>query len=229
MIVEKGMKKAADSLHRTVEAPGCDRSLSHAWERDVRRSRTERGQRQNASLNQAAEPLNRLPNLCAGVSGLLCILLLLCGCAYYSTSATGGAGFRTVAVPLMENASLEPGIQQALTDSLIQAFVSNGALRVVDEGQADVVLRGTVTEVVEAPFTYQQQANQQADQYQITVSLEMTCTDARNKQTLWEEKLRGYGIYSAAEQRDLARRKGLADAFRILIEDVVDRTQVGGW
>ena len=156
--------------------------------------------------------------------------LVLCsfffsGCAYYSTSATGGSGFRSVAIPLLENTSLEPGIQQALTDSLIQAFVANGALRVVDESRADIVLKGTVTEIREEPFTYQQQA----DQYQISVFLEMSCYNIRSKQTLWDQKLRGYGIYSAAERREDARRQGLADAFRILSEDVVDRTQVGGW
>ena len=153
------------------------------------------------------------------------VLLLTAGCAHYSTSATGGAGFRTVAIPLLDNESLEPGIQQALTDTLVQAFVTNGALRVVDESEADVVLRGTVIEVREEPFTYRQQAGQ----YQIIVLLKMACTDARSKQPLWEEQLRGYGIFSAEDQREEARRKGLADAFRILSEDVVDRVQVGGW
>ena len=156
------------------------------------------------------------------------LLLLLCGCAYYSTSATGGGGIRSVAIPILENTSLEPGIQQALTDSLIQAFVSDGALRVVDEDRADAVLKGTVVEVQEEPFTYGQQAD--ADQYRITVFLDMTCTDTREKKPLWEEKrLRGYGVYSASERREEARRAGLAAAFEMLTRDIVDRTQVGGW
>ena len=156
------------------------------------------------------------------------LLLFLCGCAYYSTSATGGAGIRSIAVPILENTSLEPGIHQALTDSLIQAFVSDGALRVLDEGRADAVLQGTVVEVQEEPFTYGQQAG--ADQYQITVFLDMTCYDTRKKKPIWEEKrLRGYGVYSASERREDARRAGLAAAFEMLTKDIVDRTQVGGW
>ncbi len=154
------------------------------------------------------------------------LLLFFCGCAYYSTSATGGSGVRSVAIPLLENTSLEAGIQQALTDSLIQAFVSDGALRVVDEELADSVLRGAVVEVREEPFTY----GQAADQYRITVVLDVTFYDTRKKQTIWEEKgLQGYGIYSAAQAREEARQQGLAAAFRILTQDVVDRTQVGGW
>lgn len=156
---------------------------------------------------------------------VLLFALLFAGCAYYSTSATGG-GIRTVAVPLVDNESLEAGIQQALTDSLIQGFVTNGALHVVDEDQADAVLRGTVLEVREDPFTY----GNQADQYQISVFLKVVFYDTRQKQTIWEvDRMRGYGIYDASGQREQARQKGLGDALRMLTQDVIDRTQVGGW
>ena len=159
---------------------------------------------------------------------LLLIMYLPLSCAYYSTSATGSGGIRSVAVPLLDNESLEAGIQQALTDSLIQGFVSDGALRVVEEDQADAVLQGTVLEIKEEPFTYGGQTG--AEQYQISVFVKMAFYDAREKQTLWEmDRMRGYGIYDAASQRDLARTKGLGDALRMLSKDVVDRTQVGGW
>ena len=155
------------------------------------------------------------------------LLFLFClGCAFYSTSATGENGIRTVAIPLMENMSLEAGIHQVLTDSLIQAFVLDGALKVVDEELADSVLRGIVVEVREEPFSY----GASADQYQITVVLDVTFYDTRKKQMIWEEKgFQGYGVYSAKEMRQLARQKGLDAAFRILTQDVLDRTQVGGW
>ena len=159
---------------------------------------------------------------------LLLIMYLPLSCAYYSTSATGSGGIRSVAVPLLDNESLEAGIHQALTDSLIQGFVSDGALRVVEEDQADAVLQGTVLEIKEEPFTYGGQAS--AEQYQISVFVKMAFYDAREKQTLWElDRMRGYGIYDAATQRDLARTQGIGDALRMLSKDVVDRTQVGGW
>jgi hypothetical protein len=131
-----------------------------------------------------------------------------------------------VAIPLFENESLEPEIHQALTDSLIDAFVRDGVLRVVDEDRADVVLRGRIVEVKEEPFTYQDAA----EQYQISVFVDVTCYNQEKKTTLWEEnRLRGYGNYDADELREEARTKGLGDAFRILTKDIVDRTQVGGW
>ena len=157
---------------------------------------------------------------------LLFGLLFLGGCAYYSTSATSGGGIRTVAVPLLENESLEAGIQQTLTDSLIQGFVTNGALRVVAEDQADAMLQGRVLEVREDPFTY----GDRADQFQISVFVKVVFYDARQKQAIWEvDRMRGYGIYNAANQREAERQKGLGDALRMVVQDVIDRTQVGGW
>jgi len=161
-----------------------------------------------------------------GMPLLFALCLLFSGCAYYSTSATGGAGIRTIAVPLLENESLEAGIHQALTDSLIQGFVVGGAMRVVREDQADAVVQGTVLEVREDPFTY----GDRADQYQISVFVKLSFYDARQKQMIWEvERMRGYGIYDASAQREQARQQGLGAALHMVAQDVVDRTQVGGW
>lgn len=174
-------------------------------------------------------PMNpRSPDISRSSTILLLALLLglSTGCAWYSTSAGGSGGFKSVAVPLMDNESLEPQIHQTLTDSLIDAFVGNGALKVVDEDLADVVIQGTLFDVLEEPFTY----GDQADQFRITLLLNVTCTDTRQKKTLWEERrLRGFGIYSATEERSTARRAGISDAIAMLTQDIVDRTQVGGW
>jgi hypothetical protein len=153
-------------------------------------------------------------------------LFLPLSCAYYSTSSTGSGGIRTVAIPLFENESLEANIHQALTDSLTQGFVTDGALRVVDEDLADAILQGTVVEVKEEPFTYADEA----DQYQISVYLKVVFYDTREKKAVWEAaRMRGYGIYSARGSREINRQEGLNAAIQLLTRDVVDRTQVGGW
>jgi hypothetical protein len=157
---------------------------------------------------------------------LVCVLGVLTSCAHYSTSASGAGGSSSVAVPMFDNKSLESGLQQALTDSLIQGFVSNGALRVLDEDRAHLVLRGEILEVREEPFTY----SGGDEQFRISIFLEISCYDSQEKKPLWEESgLRGFGIFDAAQDRQEARTNGLNDAIRMLVEDVVDRTQVGGW
>jgi hypothetical protein len=127
---------------------------------------------------------------------------------------------------MFDNKSLESGLQQALTDSLIQGFVINGALRVLDEDRAHLVLRGQILDVREEPFTY----DGESEQFQISIFVEVSCYDTQEKKTLWEEnRLRGFGIFDATQDRREARTLGLNAAIRMLVEDVVDRTQVGGW
>lgn len=157
---------------------------------------------------------------------MLFVLTTVISCAHYSTSASGAGGTSSVAVPMFDNKSLESGLQQALTDSLIQGFVSNGALRVLDEDRAHLVLRGEILEVREEPFTY----SGGSEQFRVSILLNVSCYDTQEKTSVWEEGgLRGFGIFDAAQDRQLARALGLNDAIRMLVEDVVDRTQGGGW
>ena len=131
-----------------------------------------------------------------------------------------------MAVPMFENKSLESGLQQALTDSLIEGFVTNGAVRVLDEDRARLVLRGEIHEVREEPFTY----DGQSEQFRISIFLGISCYDTEEKKTIWEEqRLRGFGIFDATQDRREQRALGLNAAIQMLVEDVVDRTQVGGW
>jgi len=160
------------------------------------------------------------------IAVLIGALGLVASCAHYSTSASGKGGSGSVAVPMFDNKSLESGLQQALTDSLIQGFVINGALRVLDEDRAHLVLRGQILDVREEPFTY----DGESEQFQISIFVEVSCYDTQEKKTLWEEnRLRGFGIFDATQDRREARTLGLNAAIRMLVEDVVDRTQVGGW
>ena len=127
---------------------------------------------------------------------------------------------------MFENKSLESGLQQALTDSLIQGFVIDGALRVLDEDRAHIVLQGEILDVREEPFTY----GGGNEQFRISIILGVSCYNSQEKKSLWKENgLTGFGVFDASQDRQEARINGLNDAIRMLVEDVIDRTQVGSW
>lgn len=159
------------------------------------------------------------------------LLLILSGCGIYSTSGSGRSGGGTIAVPLFENSTVEFGINEGLTDTLIVALVKDANLKVVDEDQADLVIRGRVVSVRDEPFTYgQTQAQAQSEQNRITVAVDVSCYDTKKGRTVWEEKgLSGYGIYRAVRRQEEERNAGIRAAFAILVKDIVDRTAVGGW
>lgn len=161
------------------------------------------------------------PFLCA------ILLLVLSGCGVYSTSGSGRSGGGTIAVPLFENRTVEFGISESLTDTLIVALVKDASLKVVDEDRADLVVRGRVVSVRDEPFTYGQT---QTEQNRIVVTLDVSCYDTKKGRAVWEAKaLSGYGIYPSGGRQEEARNAGIHAAFAILVKDIVDRTAVGGW
>lgn len=154
------------------------------------------------------------------------VLLALSGCGVYTTSGSRSPG-GSVAVPLFENGTVEPAVNEGLTDALISALVRDASLRVVDEDRADLVIRGKVVAVRDEPFTYGQS---QTGQNRVTVIVEASCYDTKKGRPVWEEKaLSGYGIYRAGGRQEEERSAGLRAAFDILVKDIVDRTAVGAW
>ena len=165
-----------------------------------------------------------------GAQFALCTILLW-GCGVYSTSGSGRSGGGTLAVPLFENSTVEFGINESLTDTLIVALVQDANMRVVDEDQADFVIQGSVVDIRDEPFTYGGISGQeQAEQNRVIVSVNVSFYDTKKGETVWEEKgLSGYGIYQASGNQEEERELGIRAAFAILVKDIVDRTAVGGW
>ena len=148
------------------------------------------------------------------------------GCAYYSTSGGLIGGIRSVGIPAAENATVEFGIGELLSERLTEAYTRDGQLRVVDEERADAVLYLKVTELDDAPFTYT--AAEVTEQYRFRVRIGAELVRADDGEKLFElERLEGWGTYDATlpdeEGRDLAAEAALD----MVIEEIVDRTTAG--
>ena len=73
-------------------------------------------------------------------------LACACGaCAYTARTSSLPPHLKKVAIPVFENGTTESSIEQEITDAVIQRFVTDNKLKVVDERSADCVLRGKVT------------------------------------------------------------------------------------
>ncbi|MYA77703.1 MAG: hypothetical protein F4Y17_09080, partial [Gemmatimonadetes bacterium] len=63
---------------------------------------------------------------------LLSVCMVVTAC-YYSTSQGSRAGdIRNIVIPLFDNTTVETGIQEDLTDKVIERFLENGEFRIVD-------------------------------------------------------------------------------------------------
>ena len=61
---------------------------------------------------------------------------------------------KSVSIPQLINETAEYGIEQRITNLIIEKFNENGVLKVVDEQDSDSIIKGTITKIDESPFTY---------------------------------------------------------------------------
>ncbi len=75
----------------------------------------------------------------------LLLLICTCGCASYKLGPPQDLPFRTLHVDLVKNESTAPQAEALLTRNLIEAFLRDGSLSIVEESQADATLRVTIS------------------------------------------------------------------------------------
>ncbi len=121
------------------------------------------------------------------IAGLLGLLTLAAACGY---SFRGGMNnlppdVRTVAIPVFKNVTQELRIESTFTDEVLFQFTRSQMLRVVDVGEADAVLRGTIMRVAEEDVALQ--ADQTSRERRVTVTLAARLVRRSNGQVLWED------------------------------------------
>ncbi len=110
-------------------------------------------------------------------------------------AAAGGCGYalrgnlpdhlKTVSVPVFKNRTTEAGAESTITAAVINAFTSNGRLKVVSLDEADSVLDGEVTGYQVQSLTYDSRLNLRS--YRLTVTMNVRFRDLRRTELLWQE------------------------------------------
>jgi hypothetical protein len=155
---------------------------------------------------------------------VFCILVLVSGCGPYSFSGSGVSGFKTLAVPLFDDQSGEYGMREALTEKIAERFVQDNTLKVVNEKNADSILRGVITRYSREAYTFDEQEN--VEEYITRIWVKVWFEESESKKSIWkEDNLLGWGVYSAQDEtEDVGKER----AIEKLAEDIVNKT-VKGW
>jgi len=152
--------------------------------------------------------------------GLVAVLFLVCctGCGVYSFSPGGKSSIKTIAVTQFENKTIEYGLSSRMTDLVIDAFISDGNLKIVSPSEADATLIGVMTNYERKPYTYDE--SDVVSQYVVKIVFDIVLKGQDEKE-LWREKFYNEGIYSADEQTEDDGQVLAADK---LVIDIINRT-----
>ena len=115
---------------------------------------------------------------------LLLLPVLLGGCGY-TVHGTLPSHINTVAVPIFRNHTPEPAIESLITRAVVEAFSTNGRLKVVSSGQADAILDGEITNYSISSIAFDRDAN--VRQYRLLVTVNLRMRDVRRNTVLFQQ------------------------------------------
>lgn len=115
------------------------------------------------------------------------LLMAMSSCGYH-LSGKGSLvpeGAKTIAVPAFINNTNEPYVDVEVTKAVVDEFIADGRLRIVDVEAADLALRGSVVkyEVAALSFT----ADVFVQQYRVRIVVNASLEDLKAKKILWRE------------------------------------------
>lgn len=117
-------------------------------------------------------------------AALLVLATLLGGCGY-TVNGTLPPHINTVAVPIFQNRTAEPAIEGFITRAVVQAFSTNGRLKVVGSEQADAILHGEIIGYSVASIAFDKDAN--ARLYRLLVTVNLRMRDVRRNTVLFQQ------------------------------------------
>ena len=115
---------------------------------------------------------------------LLVLAAALGGCGY-SFHGTLPDHVKTVAVPIFVNRTQQPAVEGVITRAIVDAFATNGRLRVVRPEDADSILEGEVVQYSVGAIAVDPSLNVQ--QYRLGVTLNLRMRDVRLNRLLFAE------------------------------------------
>ena len=158
----------------------------------------------------------------------LALVLGLGGCGY-SLRGNLPDDIKTVAVPVFRNRTGEPAVENLITRAVIEAFSTNGRLRVVAAEAADAILEGDVVGYQLESIAFDPRAN--VRQYRLLVTLNVRFRDVRRNTVLFrrdgfQEKadFRVLGAVSETISREeTALRAAAGDIARTVVSLAIER------
>jgi len=100
---------------------------------------------------------------------------------------------KSIAIPLVENQTAEFAMAETVTDNLLSKFNEENILRVIDEKNADSVLKGIIIKVNDGPYTFSKE--EAVTEYRFTVTLKLDWVDVENEKVLLSKQYTGWGAY----------------------------------
>jgi hypothetical protein len=135
-----------------------------------------------------------------------------------------------VAIPVFENGTTEYTLEQDVTNAVVDRFVKDNHLRVVDERSANAVIRGKLIGYKNTVFGFS--AANRAQEYRVTLTCSVVFKDLVKNREIWNEpnlvKTANYFVVDVPGQPARTELDGRKEAITKIADEILTRS-VEGW
>lgn len=158
---------------------------------------------------------------------LLMAWLLPALSACYTVKSSVPGHIKTIGIPIFRNETLQSGIEDEVTQEIIARFQRNGTLSIAEPGVANALLEGTVSGYDNRVFRFNDR--EQAQEYIVAVTLDVTVRDRVRNRELWSQKgIRTTATYLLSGAQARSEADARKDAVQQAADILLSRT-VEGW
>lgn len=150
---------------------------------------------------------------------VLALAIAVTGCGIYTLNPGGKSQLGSVAIAPFENETTQYELSSRLTELIVDAFISDGSIKVLPEDKAEAVLTGMLTGYERDPYVFDE--NDQVLQYRILMDFQITLTNPKDNTELWKESMRQEGVYNADTETE---EDGQRRASERLVEAIINKT-----
>ena len=153
------------------------------------------------------------------------LFLLVAGCGYTASPALLPQHLKTVGIPLFENQTVEYTLEQEVTDAVVQRFVTDNHLRVVDEKSADCVVKGVITQYRNSVFGISNA--DLAQEYRVTIGVSVVFKDQVKNREIWHDeivKTANYYVQAVPGQQAKTELDGRKEAIQKIADEILSRS-----
>ncbi|HOE11518.1 MAG TPA: LptE family protein [bacterium] len=158
------------------------------------------------------------------LSGVVVFIVLTAVSCSTTHETVLGEEYGSIAIPVFKNETMEPGLEETITASVIQSFLRDRRLRVTDRSHADVVLEGRITSVEIEPLSFTDL--DRAVGYDMTLVLRARMVDADDGRIVMEEtEFQTRGPFLLTNEPTIERQRDIGS---VLADQIISRF-LDGW
>ncbi len=123
-----------------------------------------------------------IPHIGLVIAAAAC--LTTAGCIGYHVGAVSDPGYKTVAVPMFRNRTVQPQMEAQVTNAIIKRLQQDGTLSVHNRDSADAVILGEITRYQRTPLRFQREDTTVPREYRVTITAKIEVRDQQTGKVL---------------------------------------------